>query len=183
MPAVNHRWHLCPMLKVRIKRYAFVFFSLLMAWILVHKRMHNVFESIQDRAVDAEGASVQFDSDRLTLVIVFSPFDCWICLREIPVWKRLEKDFEGQLDIIGIVRAPNMILVRRTVSQNGITFRVIGDSNYILSRRLLGPTMFPKRFFLRNAKVIREDMVGIEPGSLDEEELTEWIQNELRNSK
>ncbi len=128
---------------------------------------------------DTSGDPLLPDPLRLQVLLVFSPFDCWRCKKEIPVWNKIFQLFGSRMDVVGIVRAPNTMLLRRYLDDSGVRFRIIYDSSYSLSRGLLGPDYMPKSFVFVKAKLIEERQMGIAVGSPEEGELISRIEHEI----
>lgn len=71
------------------------------------------------------------------LFILFTPWDCTTCLKEIPFWNKIRKEFEGNLEVIAIGAANSINMLRHFLENNNIQITTLFDEDENLMRKVL----------------------------------------------
>ncbi len=121
------------------------------------------------------GEKINIDGNGLILVVIFSPLDCWRCLKEINVWNHLYYDFSQKLTVIGIVKSPDIIILKRFIENRKIKFPVIFDSTGSLTQKLISNPYYPRKLFFKHGNLIRSEPIGISEDSESEKDLLLWV--------
>jgi len=156
---------------------------LLFASVLRLRNPEPSLESILAPTNDVRGFPVVYRPQRLTMIVVFSPANCYLCLREVDLWNQLWSAYEGRLDIYGVASSPNITTLLRFIESRNIRFSVVYDSSLAMTKGLRGNSHSPMRYFFKNYQLLREDQVIGALNSRDNGELNAWIQKEISLNK
>jgi peroxiredoxin len=111
----------------------------------------------------------------LSVVLFFSSFDCWICLNELEIWNRLHRKFYQQVNIIGVIRAPNIQVVKEFSRVHHLEFPIIFDSTNKITETFLGSHIEAQRLAFQHGKIITTNPMGIQPHSKAENDIELWL--------
>jgi peroxiredoxin len=164
-------------------KIAIVFFStVILAVYLLITKIENISHSLASMNKGLKtisGEQINVKDKGLIVVILFSPLDCWKCLREIDVWNHLYSEFSKKLTIIGIVKSPDIIILKRFIENRGIKFPVVFDSTGSLRQKLIDNQNHPHKLFFKYGELIRSEPIGISKDSESEGDLISWIKSHI----
>ena len=165
-------------LKILIVFFSTIIFAIYLVWTKIEDTA-PALTALNKGIKTIAGDTLKINSKNLLAVVIFSPMDCWKCLREIDVLNQLYSDFSGKLSIIGVVRSPNIIILKRFVTNRAIKFPVVFDSTGSLSQKFFGNLNYPHKLFFKYGELIRYEMLGVSKDSESENELILWIKSHI----
>ncbi len=120
------------------------------------------------------------DSAAYTLIVLFSPTDCPVCLTEATVWGHLHADFGDRLAMVAVVDRTTSSELSLALTQLGIAFPTYLDKTSVV-RRTLRLSETPYKFLLDPAgNVVFVD--GAHRESADQEQLGNRIRHVLEQT-
>jgi thiol-disulfide isomerase/thioredoxin len=75
--------------------------------------------------------------NRYYLFIIFTPWDCINCLKEIPFWNAIEKKIGNKIEVIGISTAENIRLLKYFIDNNNVQIITLYDEKEIIMGHIL----------------------------------------------
>jgi peroxiredoxin len=150
---------------------AVIVFSKLSHW----RDQRQVIEKIITEHLDIDDLMKE---TRPTVLLLFSPYDCFRCLEEVEAWDRLHKKMSDSFFLVGIARVDDAMLLKRFADKMGFKFSLVGDSAGSLTRSLVANQFVSKKLMYRQGELVKISKLGTEPHSSDEKALLRWLRDE-----